>query len=141
MWIAAAVLLLVAVAGVASGIALERRMLGPHAGRERGGGRGGELGRGGRGRSDDSAEGRARLRARLVRDQSLTAEQAAKIDTIFERQRPRMDSLRAALEPPLRAAADETRRQIEAVLTPEQREKFRARGPGGRGRGGGRPPF
>lgn len=136
MWMAVAVLLLVAVAGVASGIALERRVLHPHGWRDRGPGRGGEAHRGGpRGRAETTAEGRARFRARMVRDLELTAEQAARIDTILERQRPRMDSLRAALEPPLRAAAEETRRQIEAVLTPEQREKFRSRGDGRRGGG------
>ena len=144
MLIAALVLLLVGAAGVATGIALERRVLSRH-GEIRRGSRGGEFGRGGRGgRPADTLEARKRFRERMIKDLDLTPEQAARIDTIRERQRPHMDSLRAVLEPQLRAAAEATRRQIEAVLTPEQLQKFRARAPGGpgdrRGRGGG-PPF
>lgn len=143
MWVAALVLLLVGAAGVATGIALERRVLSRHGEMRRG--PRGEFGRGGRGgRPADTLEARKRFRERMIADLDLTPQQAARIDTIMERQRPHMDSLRAVLEPQLRAAAEATRRQIEAVLTPEQVQKFRARAPGGpgdrRGRGGG-PPF
>lgn len=146
MWVAALVLVLVAAAGVASGIAIERRVLSRHGELRRGGGpRGGEFGRGRGGRPADTLEARQRFRERMIKDLDLTPQQAARIDSIMERQRPRMDSLRAALEPRLRAAAAEARKQIEGVLTPEQVQKFRARAPGGpndrRGRGGGPSPF
>ena len=110
--------LLVAAAGVASGVVLERRVLSRHEEHERG--RGGD--RGGR-------EGGARhaMHERFGRDLDLTPAQAAKIDSIFASHRPAIDSARAASEPKIRAIIDQTRREIDSVLTPAQREKLHAR--------------
>jgi Spy/CpxP family protein refolding chaperone len=71
---------------------------------------------------------------------SLTPEQRAKIDSVFERTRPRTDSILRQAWPRLRAITDSADAQIRAVLTPEQREQFE-KGGGFRARGGrfGRP--
>ena len=109
--------LLVAAAGVASGVVLERRVLSRHEERERG--RGGREGREG--------GGRHAMHERFGRDLDLTPAQAAKIDSIFASHRPAIDSARAAAEPKIRAIIDQTRREIDSVLTPAQREKLHAR--------------
>lgn len=110
--------LLVAAAGVASGVVLERRVLSRHEEHERG--RGGERG---------EREGGARhaMHERFGRDLDLTPAQAAKIDSIFASHRPAIDSAREASEPKIRAIIDQTRREIDSVLTPAQREKMHAR--------------
>ncbi len=108
----------VAAAGVASGIVLERRVLARHW--EHGhGGPGGYSGRHGRGEGP--------MHERFGRDLGLTPRQALAIDSIFARHRPAIDSARAASEPAIRAIIDQTRRQLDSVLTPAQREKMRAR--------------
>ena len=112
LWLLAIGILLVAAAGVASGVVLERRVLSRHE----------ERGRGGR-------EGREHhpMHERFGRDLGLTPAQAAKIDSIFASHRPAIDSARAASEPTIRAIIDQTRREIDSVLTPAQREKMHAR--------------
>ena len=107
---------LVAAAGVASGVVLERRVLSHHGEREHG--RPGE-------RRDGSA--RHPMHERFGRDLGLTPAQAAKIDSIFASHRPAIDSARAASEPKIRAIIDQTRREIDSVLTPMQRAKMHAR--------------
>jgi Spy/CpxP family protein refolding chaperone len=109
-------ILLVAAAGVASGVVLERRVLSHHGEREHG-----RLGE----RRD--AGGRHPMHERFGRDLGLTPAQAAKIDSIFASHRPAIDSARAASEPKIRAIIDQTRREIDSVLTPAQREKMHAR--------------
>lgn len=109
-------ILLVAAAGVASGVVLERRVLSHRWEREHG--RPGE-------RRD--AGGRHPMHERFGRDLGLTPAQAAKIDSIFASHRPAIDSARAASEPKIRAIIDQTRREIDSVLTPAQREKMHAR--------------
>lgn len=107
-------LVLVAAAGVASGVVLERRVLSRRWDREGGG----------PGRHGD---GRRAMHERFGRDLGLTPTQAAKIDSIFASHRPAIDSARAASEPKIRAIIEQTRREIDSVLTPEQREKMHAR--------------
>ena len=109
--------LLVATAGVASGVVLERRVLSRHEEHERE--RGGREGREG--------GGRHAMHERFGRDLDLTPAQAAKIDSIFASHRPAIDSARAVSEPKIRAIIDQTRREIDSVLTPAQREKLHAR--------------
>jgi len=116
LWLLALGILLVAAAGVASGVVLERRVL-SHRG-ERFGGRFGERHEGGP---------RHAMHERFGRDLGLTPAQAAKIDSIFASHRPAIDSARAASEPKIRAIIDQTRREIDSVLTPAQREKMHAR--------------
>ncbi len=117
--------LLVAAAGVASGVVLERTVF-SHAG-DRGHGRGGQGRDGGHGGMGRGGEGRGKMHERFGRDLGLTPVQAAKIDSIFASYRPAIDSARAASEPKVRAIIDQTRREIDSVLTPEQREKMHAR--------------
>ena len=86
---------------------------------------------------------------------NLTAEQRARIAEIFRSSRPLTDSVLHASMPRLQAIHDSVRREIRAVLTPEQQKLFddmepearwgpRGRGgrggPGGPGGPGGRPP-
>lgn len=123
-------ILLVAAAGVASGVVLERRVFSHHE--ERDHGRRGERHEGG---------SRHAMHERFGRDLDLTPAQAARIDSIFARRRPAIDSARAAAEPKIRAIIEQTRREIDSVLTPAQREKLRRRmmrerPPGEESRGG-----
>ena len=110
--------LLVGAAGVASGVVLERRVLSRHEGHERGR-------RGDREGRDGGA--RHAMHERFGRDLDLTPAQEAKIDSIFASHRPAIDSARALSEPKIRAIIDQTRREIDSVLTPAQREKLHAR--------------
>ena len=108
----------VAAAGVASGIVLERRVLARHW----------EHGPGGpRGYSGRHGPGDGPMHERFGRELGLTPQQELAIDSIFARHRPAIDSARAASEPAIRAIIDQTRRQIDSVLTPEQRAKMHAR--------------
>ncbi len=104
----------VAAAGVASGIVLERRVLARHWEH----GHGGPRGYSGR---------HGPMHARFGRDLGLTPRQELAIDSIFARHRPAIDSARVASGPAIRAIIDQTRRQIDSVLTPEQRAKMHAR--------------
>ncbi|MGD8868607.1 MAG: hypothetical protein PVI01_13300 [Gemmatimonadales bacterium] len=89
---------------------------------------------------------------------NLTADQQAQIAEIIEQSRPRTDELLESMLPRLRAVTDSVRNEIRAVLTPEQAAKldslmadvgkrFRGmrrggpweRGPGGQRPGGQRP--
>ncbi|HWE42413.1 MAG TPA: hypothetical protein VG432_07905 [Gemmatimonadaceae bacterium] len=115
-------ILLVAAAGVATGVVLERRLLSRHDDREHGWrGERREMREGGEG-----GPGHA-MHERFGRDLDLTPAQAAKIDSIFANHRPAIDSARAASEPKIRAIIEQMRGEIDAVLTPAQREKMRAR--------------
>jgi Spy/CpxP family protein refolding chaperone len=109
-------LALVAAAGVATGVVLERTVLSHHF-EHRYGGPGGHRGEPGRGP----------MHERFGRDLGLTKEQEAKIDSIFASHRAAIDSARAASEPKIRAIIDQTRREVDSVLTPAQREKMHAR--------------
>ena len=108
-------LVLVAAAAVASGVVLERTVLSRH----------GEHGYGPGGRRGD--RGRGPMHERFGRDLGLTKEQEVKIDSIFASHRAAIDSARAASEPRIRAIIDQTRREVDSVLTPAQREKMHAR--------------
>ena len=114
-------LVLVAGAGVASGIVLERAVLSRHAER-RPDGRGARDDRDGRG-----GPGRGPMHERFARDLGLTPVQEKAIDSIFASHRPAIDSARAVSEPKIRAIIDQTRREIDSVLTPVQREKMHER--------------
>ena len=108
----------VAAAGVATGIVLERRVFSHH----------GEHGRGGpHGYSGRHGQGDGPMHERFGRELGLTARQEVAIDSIFASHRPAIDSARAASEPAIHAIIDQTRREIDSVLTPEQREKMHAR--------------
>ena len=110
-------ILLIAAAGVASGVVLERRVLSHRWEREHGR----------FGVPPHEGGPRHAMHERFGRDLGLTPAQAAKIDSIFASHRPAIDSARAASAPKIRAIIDQTRREIDSVLTPAQREKMHAR--------------
>jgi hypothetical protein len=128
MALAAAVLLFVAAAGVAGGVALDRLVLAPHAAFARGrppfGGGAGMRGLGGPG--GDPRRMDPEMRKRFQREYGITDEQQKRIDVILDRQAPRIDSLRAEIRPRMQTLIEETRRQIDSVLTPAQRERVHA---------------
>jgi Spy/CpxP family protein refolding chaperone len=108
-------LVLVAGAGVATGVVLERTVLshrGDHHAGPGGARRGGE---------------RGPMHERFGRDLGLSKAQEAKIDSIFASHRPAIDSARAESEPKIRALIEQTRREVDSVLTPEQRAKMHER--------------
>lgn len=55
----------------------------------------------------------------------LDEEQAARVDSMMEIQRQKADSLLESMGPRLKALMDSTNADIEAVLTDEQRARFR----------------
>lgn len=75
--------------------------------------------------------GRDRLPPGLER-LGLTGAQRDSVFAILDRARPHTDSLMRSVMPALRAVMDSTRERIEAVLTPEQRARFRRERPRGR---------
>ena len=109
-------LALVAAAGVATGVVLERTVFSRH----------GDHGHGGPG-GRRGAAGRGQMHERFGHDLGLTKDQETKIDSIFASHRAAIDSARAASEPKIRAIIDQTRREVDSVLTPAQREKMHAR--------------
>lgn len=110
---AAAVLLaLTFVVGVLTGVVLDRALLpGPP-------------------RWEREERVRESYRDRLARELQLTPQQQAQIDSILRTQQAQVRALRRRVAPEFRRIFQETRRKIEAVLTPEQRarlEELRAR--------------
>jgi Spy/CpxP family protein refolding chaperone len=122
--LAGLVLALVFAAGLALGVVAERTML--HHG-PRGGGGGGMFGERRDGRGPGGPGGRAAMREHLAKELGLDSAQSARIDAIMERHRPAIDSARGAMESRLAGVIQETRREIDSVLTPAQREKMHER--------------
>ena len=60
----------------------------------------------------------------LERQLRLTPEQREQVDTIMAAGQERVRELRSRIDPELRKELQQTREQIRAVLTPEQREQF-----------------
>jgi len=95
---------------------------------------------------DRRARGRERFIQEMKRNLDLTPDQVAKIEAISLEREQRVDSLLKDVRPKVRALLDETRKEIDGVLTPEQRaraqalwrqheEARRKAGPGGPGHG------
>ncbi|MFL5533411.1 MAG: hypothetical protein ACJ8BC_15715 [Gemmatimonadales bacterium] len=111
--LAVLVLLLVAVAGGLAGVAVDRRMLlprkfeghrfehgpGPHRPRDR------------------------EFRNRFARELGLSPDQQTRIDSIMEHQGHELRGVRRQVQPQLDSIVSRTRRQLDSVLTPEQRKK------------------
>lgn len=77
---------------------------------------------------------------------ALTSEQQDELDRILEENRLKLQALRRdVLQPQTRAVSDSTRAAVEALLTPEQMQKYREfrrrMRPGRPGPGQWRPPF
>ena len=65
----------------------------------------------------------------FFRDLDLTDEQRVQIRAIFEKHRPAIDSLLGEAMPKIRALRDSADTEIQAILTPEQRERFEKMAP------------
>ena len=108
------VLLLVAFAGGLAGVALDRLVLLPHMFRRHGFGH--EHGPGGAPRDPQ-------FRARIAKELGLSPEQQIRIDSIMDRRGRELRAVRVQLQPTLDSIITSTRRQVDSVLTPEQRKK------------------
>lgn len=123
------ILFLVLVAGLALGIAVDRRLEARATGRQgewrsSGQARAGETRTGGE-RQGDEPSGRGRL---IVEQVGLTEAQKAQVDSIVAHYRREMRNLQEELQTELQAAympryrglLEETRVEIKSILTPEQ---------------------
>jgi Spy/CpxP family protein refolding chaperone len=114
--IAALVLFLVAVAGGLTAVALDRTLLRhgpPHGGP-------------GFGPPFGPPPHEREFRDRMSRELGLSADQQQRVDSLMDRQISEIRRLRAEVQPRLDSVVLQTRREIEEILTPEQREKARA---------------
>ncbi len=66
----------------------------------------------------------ARVADRLDHDLHLTPSQRTAVTDILKRREQRISEMMSKIRPQMRTEADQTNREIEAVLTPEQRAKF-----------------
>ena len=67
---------------------------------------------------------RERFVQQMTRELNLTAAQVAKIDTITRTREQRMNAFWDEVRPRIHAMLDDTRKEIDQVLTPEQRAKL-----------------
>lgn len=126
---AAGVLLTVALAGAAAGVAFDRYVLIPHR-FEAQRANSGEPRR----RPDGRGGRRDRFHEQLARMLGLTAEQRVQLDSVMSRQERDLRAAHAVVQPRVDSIVASTRRQLDSILTPEQREKLRdLRESGGRG--------
>lgn len=128
--VAALVLVLVAVAGVLGGIALDRVVLLPQAAAARHMA-GPMLHRRPVPQREDA------FRARLARDLDLTGDQRRVIDSLMDIQLRELRALRDESQPRVESVIGRTRRAIDSVLTPEQRARVEELGEHRRRRRGG----
>lgn len=80
--------------------------------------------------------------ARFTRDLGLSPGQQTRLDTVLARQRDEVQQIRESIQPRYDSIAERTSREIDSLLTPEQRrvlDSIKAGRPHG-GRNGGRPP-
>jgi Spy/CpxP family protein refolding chaperone len=132
--LAAGALLAAAVAGFLLGVVADRAVVMrrfarmawhwpvPH-------GPGGWMGRGPPGRPGHGDAMRRHVREQFAREYGLTPEQTARVDTIMQRRDQALEALHAQVEPQARALLETTHREIDSVLTPEQRARFDTRWP------------
>lgn len=67
---------------------------------------------------------RERFVQQMTRELNLTPAQVAKIDTITRTREQRMNAFWDEVRPRIHAMLDDTRKEIDQVLTPEQRSKL-----------------
>ncbi len=108
--LAVGVLVIVALAGILGGIALERTVLRPHRWAERANAP----------RGDRRAAPR-RPSAMLPAELKLSEEQAVRIDTLIERQMRGFREIRKSTQPAIDSLMAQTRRSMDSILTPTQR--------------------
>jgi Spy/CpxP family protein refolding chaperone len=110
--LAALVIVLAAVSGGLAGVAVDRMVLLPHMFRGPGGPHDGR----GPPRDHD-------FRERFAREIGLTADQQVRVDSIMDREIKGIHSVRSEVQPRLDSIITRTRRELDSVLTPEQRKK------------------
>lgn len=69
---------------------------------------------------------RQQYRAELSQALSLSAEQNRVVDSILDQRAGQFEALRTDIRPRVDSLVTAVRRDIDAVLTPEQRERYRA---------------
>jgi Spy/CpxP family protein refolding chaperone len=104
LWIVLS-LILVFTAGLAAGVFAERLWFGKHPG------------------GRPSGRDHVPSHDRWAKDLGLTEDQQAKIQEIFKKNEARMDELRVDYFKHLGVIRDELRKEIDPILTPEQRQK------------------
>lgn len=136
--LAAGLIVVMLLVGVAGGVALDRWALRPH----RDGGRA-AAGWGTDGRFDP-ARVRDRASGRLAQDLGLTAEQRVRVDSLMRRQQREAAGIMREIRPRLDSVAARTQAELETVLTEAQWRRFdslrRARPPRAQPFGRGRSP-
>lgn len=108
--LAVGVLVVVALAGVIGGVALDRTVLRTHGWTARNG-----LVRG------ERRPAPRRPSAMLGADLKLTEAQAVRIDTLIEKQMQGYRVIRQSTQPAIDSLMAQTRRSMDSILTPEQR--------------------
>jgi hypothetical protein len=150
--LAIVVLLTIGLAGMAGGVALDRYVILPR----RFGVRPPAEPRG----VLFAPRGRQAFQERLTQYLDLSAEQRTQFDSLMNREERELHAARAIAQPRIDSIVSETRREVDAILSPAQREKLHklredglapggrdfggrdSADPGRRGRrGGGGPPF
>jgi len=90
----------------------------------------------------DGQRMRERMRQHMVKELKLDSAQSVRLDSIMSQRAVAFRAMRAENETRVRAMIDSTNAVIDSILTPEQRERFKAmrarfRGPGHPGDHGG----
>lgn len=67
-----------------------------------------------------------RMADNLGRELQLSPQQKAQVQQIIERHRARIDTVMSSVRPQVRLEIDATNKEIETILTAEQRTKFEA---------------
>jgi Spy/CpxP family protein refolding chaperone len=109
-FMAVVVLVVVAAAGIASGVALDRVM----------------MARPSSWLAAPATGGGQRVSTRFARELNLSADQRTRIDSILAHQMTAADALRQEYQPRVRAIMTDTRAAVDSVLTPAQRDRLRA---------------
>jgi Spy/CpxP family protein refolding chaperone len=116
--LAAALIVVTLIVGLAGGIAVDRWVLRPH----RPGGRA-QVGWAADARFDP-ARVRARASSRLAEELGLTAEQHARVDSLMRRQQREAAGIMGELRPRLDSVTARTQAELRTVLTAEQWHRF-----------------
>src|SRR5512143_3390242 len=115
--LASGLIVVMLLAGMAGGVALDRWILRPHAGGQPPAGwtRDGRF---------DPARVRDRAAGRLARDLKLTPEQRTKMDSLMRRQQREAAAVMQSIRPRLDSVTARTQAKFRAVLTETQQQTF-----------------
>lgn len=124
---AGVLLVLVLVVGVLGGVLVDRLVLRPAVARAAETSRADTVRTSAADRGQrDRERGRERYVGQLTRELGLSAAQRAQVDTITRVREARMQALIQEVHPRFHALIEQTRAEIDSVLTPAQREKLSA---------------